>query len=281
MTQNIASPTRRHHRWWIALVVGIVVVLAVPGYVVLRYLTREHPGPKSVNSVIQNFHGSTSIATDSGQRYLPPAPGVYEVKGEGTERISFPPNSQTDGSIMPASVQYLANGCWRWVLDYNVVHSEYYDFCPRGGRLLLAGFGNSQSWDFGVIKVTNAAHFICPPASVILNQKPKAAQMYKFSCIGTNSAAPGTTHASTTIRIVRTQTLRIGDRSFQAIEQHQQVTLSGGQKGTSSEDWWFQASSGLPLRMQRHITVASNSPIGTVTYDESGSWQMTSIQPRI
>jgi hypothetical protein len=32
--------------------------------------------------------------------------------------------------------------------------------------------------------------------------------------------------------------------------------------------------------MERHITILSGSPLGTITYDETGSWQMTSLQPR-
>ena len=41
-----------------------------------------------------------------------------------------------------------------------------------------------------------------------------------------------------------------------------------------------QTRSGLPLRGERHITIMSSSPIGTVTYHEDGSWQMTYLQPR-
>ena len=70
-------------------------------------------------------------------RYALPAEGVYALNGQGTERISFPPNSHPDGAVMPATITYLADGCWRWHIDYNVAHWEEYDFCPRGGRLLL------------------------------------------------------------------------------------------------------------------------------------------------
>jgi hypothetical protein len=34
------------------------------------------------------------------------------------------------------------------------------------------------------------------------------------------------------------------------------------------------------VRMDRHITIKSSSPIGTITYREAGSWQITSLQPR-
>ena len=73
---------------------------------------------------------------------------------------------------MPVTITYLADGCWRWHIDYNVAHWEEYDFCPSDGRLLLAGNRDSQSWDFGDIKVSNLGRFTCRSGSVVLPKAP-------------------------------------------------------------------------------------------------------------
>ena len=257
-----------------------VIVLGATGLVVLPYLFRDHPGPQSVNAAVKAFKGREPTPTGRVLRYEPPAEGVYTLNGQGTERISFPPNSQRDGAVMPASVTYIAAGCWRWHVDYNVAHWEEYDFCPRGPEMLLAANRNSQSWDFGTVKVKNLARFTCTAASVVLPEDPKAGQAQRYSCRGTNTAISGSSTTSTAVRIVGIDSQRVGGVAVPAVHELQQGTLTGGQRGTVTENWWFAVSSGLPVRVDRQITILSNSPVGTVTYKEAGSWQMTSLKPR-
>jgi len=256
-------------------------VLGAIGFVVLPYVFREHPGPKSLRAAVKAFQGEGSTPTGSGTpRNGVPAEGVYPLKGQGTERISFPPNSQRDGAVMPMTITYLADGCWRWHIDYNVAHWEEYDFCPRGGRLLVAGNRVSQSWDFGDITINNLARFTCPSNSVVLPEDPKPGQTQRYSCTGTNTSVSGRSIEATTVRIVGTVSLRIGGTVVSTIHELQQLTLTGGQRGTVSENWWFMVGSDLPVRVERQITLLSNSPIGAITYNEAGSWQMTSLRPR-
>ena len=259
---------------------AVAIVLGGSCFVAIRYVFREHPGPKSLSVATKAFKGRASISTGWKLAYDPPAEGVYALKGQGTEAISLPPLSQRDGAVMPASVTYLANGCWQWHVDYNVAHWEEYDFCPDATQLLLASDRNSQSWDFGAITVNNLARFTCPPLTVVIPEHPKPAQTLEWSCTGSNTAAPGRSSAATTARIEGTATLRIRDSIVPTVHELQRIALTGGQKGTIIEDWWFAANSGLPVRMDRHITIRTNSPIGTITYREVGSWQITSLQPQ-
>ncbi len=268
-------------RWLVVVAAVVVIVVGAAGFEVIRYLLREHPGPKSLPSAVKAFQGDES--TPAGSRSATsalPAEGVYLLKGHGSEQISFPPNSQLDGAVMPATITYQADNCWRWHVDYNVAHWEEYDFCSRGGRLVLSGSRVSQSWDFGDIKINNLARFTCPPVSVVLPQDPKPGQTQRYSCTGTNSAVAGQSIAAMTIRIVGMFTLRIGGIAVPAVHELQRETLTGGQRGRLREDWWFVATSGMPVRVERRITLLSNSPVGTITYTEAGSWQMGSLRPR-
>jgi hypothetical protein len=271
---------RRRSPWRIVAAAAVAIVLGGTGFVAVRYVFREHPGPESLNSVVKAFKGKGTITIDRNLTYEPPAQGVYALSGQGTERIVFPPNSQRDGAVMPASVTYIANHCWRWHVDYNVAHWEEYDFCPHATKMLLATDRNSQSWDFGTLKTTNLARFTCAPDAVVLPEDPKPSQTLEWSCTGTNTSVPGRTFERITVRIAGIDNLRIGGAVVPTVHEVQQVMLTGGQKGTVREDWWFTVSSGLPVRMERHIIILSSSPIGTVTYDEAGSWQMASLQPR-
>jgi hypothetical protein len=271
---------RPRHPIRLALLGVAVIVLGIFGYVFAGYALRTHPGAKSLNSAVNTFRAGGSAQDSAGMSYPPPAQGVYELQGQGSERISFPPNAQSDGRIMPASVTYTSSGCWRWHLDFNVAHWEEYDFCATGGRLVQTGNRNSQSWDYGTLSVNNVANFTCPANSVVLRGSLSAGETLTWACSGTNTAVPGRTSAKTVNRIVGVASLSIGRKPVEAVHERQVTTLSGGQQGTVAEDWWFASSSGLPLRVVRDITIHSASPIGTITYYEKGSWQMVSTQPR-
>lgn len=266
-------------RWRVVVLVVVGLVVVGVGVLVVPYAFRAHPGPVPVNSVEKGFKGKGSTAGGAKLAYQPPDQGVYVLKGDGTERITFPPNSQRDGSTMPASVTYVNHGCWRWRVDYNVAHWEAYNFCPTSTDLLEGAEVNWQSWDFGTVKVTNLEQVICQKGSVVLPGTPEAGQKTRWSCTGKNTSVSGATNQHVVVHIVGTPDLRIGGTAVPAVHEVQDTTLSGIQTGSVIENWWFSARSGIPLRMTRRITVYSSSPVGTVTYHENGTWQLSSIHP--
>jgi len=269
----------RHHPWRVALSAAVLLVLVAFAYPTVRYALRSHPKAKSMESAIQQFRGSTSIPGSASTAFLRPRAGVYRATGSGRETISFPPNAQSDGAVMPVTVRYLPAGCWQWRIDYNTAHWSLEEFCPKGSELLLVGQQNYQSWDFGATKITNLARYTCNPPSPIVVQHPRPGQTFRHACTGTNTAVPGTSTAAGPATIVGTHTLTIGSTPVRAIHQTRRQILTGAQKGEIDEEWWFAADTGLPLRSSRRYELKTPSPLGTITYTENGSWALTSLQP--
>ena len=275
------EPPRRRRRWLIVVAVIGAVLVTFAGVAIGRYAFRAHPGPKAVEAAVDRFRTLPTHAPPTDVRYPFPAAGVYELEGQGSERISFPSNSQRDGRLMPATLSYGADGCWVWHVDYNVAHAEDYQFCPRGDVLALAGSGNTQTWNFGFAKVMNVAHFTCEPPATVLSNDPQPSETYSRVCSGTNSAISGLTTTTTTTRIVGRENLLIGGVAHPAIHQQQQTAITGGQTGAETADWWLSPTNGLPLRMERHIRLDTRSPLGgTITYTEEGFWQLRNLEPQ-
>jgi hypothetical protein len=277
-----AATRHRHRRRRVVAVAGVVaaLVLGLLAYALVSYALREHPGAKSVGSAVHSFHGSGSIVAGGAGQDMP-AVGVYTLAGQGSEHISFPPNSQQDGAAMPATVRALPDSCWRWHVDYNVAHWEEFDFCPSATGLLERYDRIWQSWDFGVSKVTNLATITCPPGTVVLPANPVAGSTISWSCLEANSSAvAGNGRSTTAARILGTETLSIGGHAIAAVHELQRTTVTGRQTGSATENWWLDPSTGLPLRIDRTITVHTDSPIGTITYTENGSWRLSSLTPR-
>ena len=277
-------PAARTHPWpWrkATAVALLAAALATVGFFVSAYVFRTHPGPKSMSSVIHGFHKGTSSAPVGHLRYPPPTAGVYRLEGHGGEQISFPPDSQADGATMPATLTYQSGSCWRWHVYYNVSHWEQYQFCSNASRLWTMSEGNGQSWDFGAVQISNVARLACTLGTGVLPPEPAPGLRLHWTCTGVNSATSGRNTQTIVARVVSVGNLTIGHVKVRAVHEVQRTTVTGAQSGTAVENWWYWASSGLPLRMQRVISIRSPSPVGTVTYTEAGSWQMTSLKPRV
>lgn len=279
-TSPTGHPAHHRHHWVRTplLIVGAIVLVAVV-VVVGSYVLRSRPTPKSLGSSIHQFKSTTTTAP-TPKSFALPAAGVYKTTGQGSERITKPPNSETDGPVMPVSVTYLSGGCWRWHIDYNTSAWHEYDFCPHGSQLLLVAQANYQAWNFGVTSVTNLAQYTCNPPSPIALESPKAGEKFVQHCTGTNTAVPGPSVAAGTVTVVGVETLDIGGTPIRAIEMSRNQKISGAQTGVLNETWWFAASTGLPLKAVRNYQLVTSSVIGNITYNESGSWQLDSLTPQ-
>ncbi len=272
------QPPRRHHRVRNLLVAVLAVVVVAFAVLAGSYLLRGHPGAKSLRAAAEQFQ-RTSTSKPTPEGFALPAAGVYRASGSGTERISTPPNSQSDSAVMPVTVSYAAHGCWLWRIDYNTAHWHEYSFCPDTDRLLLESQRNFVSWDFGLTSVTNVARFTCSPPSPIVVSSPRPGERFAFRCVGTNTAVSGRSISSGPVVIVALGTLEIGGSPVQAVHLTRTQTISGAQVGRLEESWWFAATTGLPLEASRSYRLVTDSPIGKVTYTETGSWRLDSLVP--
>jgi hypothetical protein len=59
----------------------------------------------------------------------------------------------------------------------------------------------------------------------------------------------------------------------------QDRTITGAQEGGKTAEMWFRED-GLLLRSERDIEVRSPSPVGDITYTETGSVELTGLEPR-
>jgi hypothetical protein len=272
-------PNRRHHWVRTSLLIAGSLVIVIVAVAVGSYIFRDPPGPKSLGASTRQFKATTTTAPTVGRLALPAA-GVYEATGQGAERITRPPDSQRDGPVMPITVSYRSNGCWLWRIDYNTASWHEYEFCPHGTELLLVAQSNYQSWNFGLVSITNLARYKCDPPSPILVQSPKPGETFTQRCTGTNTAVPGPSVAAGTVTVVGVKTVLIGKTPVRAVEMTRSQTISGAQYGVLDESWWFATSTGLPIKAERDYKLVTSSAIGKITYTESGSWQLNSLTPR-
>ncbi|MCZ7526154.1 MAG: hypothetical protein M5U14_07110 [Acidimicrobiia bacterium] len=114
-------------------------------FVVLWQRAGSRPVP--VEEVLERFHPVPGEEPDG--TLLRPRQGVYRYRGSGTERISTPPRSQSQGPEIPATVEHRDDGCWTFRIDYSSNHWQTWDYCPRDGGWSSSGARRSSggtSW---------------------------------------------------------------------------------------------------------------------------------------
>jgi len=208
-----------------------------------------------------------------------PAPGVYEYTGSGTEKLSLPPLSQTEGALMPGTVMLRGAGCWVFRIDYNTHHWETWHYCLHDGDLWEAGGQSWQLWSVGPLNVTNLSTFTCAPGSMSLPAKASVNQRWVSRCTGTNSSVKGQTISTGPYQFAGLATISVGGTHVRAAHFLRLRRDSGAQRGTERSDVWLSTSTGLPLRLQQDIKVTTSTFLGTSTYTQVGVFALVSLAP--
>jgi hypothetical protein len=238
-----------------------------------------HSGAQALptNLAIERFrHEAGSDPGGAG-----PTPGVYTYRGSGTETISVPPKSQSEGPGIPGTVVGLGGGCFEFRLDYSDRHWQSWDYCVRSGALESPTRAGYYDWDFVAFNVHDTSTFRCSPAVVTIPAEDLPGSRQVVACTGSNdhlAIAPVLMRGSS--RVVGPTSVRVGGQMVPGVQVSERVTFSGGQSGFNSADTWFSTATGLPLRGTWHTVVSTASPVGHSTLDAHGDFTLTSLTPQ-
>lgn len=275
------DPRQRRSRrgiWILGVVVGVVVLAGVATLVGLS--TRDSGQPVSMDEARRRA-GAAGYGTDQTEAPPPfrPAAGIYQYRGEGTEHLDKPPVSQTQGPDIPGTVTHLEGDCWRLRVDYSTNHWQSWDYCSIETGLTERAGSFYQRLDLVAFDVETTSTSTCDPPVDAITAAPQVGDQWTQECRGTSTGTSGEVISTGPYTYVGPEDLDIGGTRVQALHYHRFRTLTGGQSGTEDIHVWFHADTGLPLRNERTIEVRSDSLIGGVTYDEKGSFQLTSMSP--
>jgi hypothetical protein len=264
------GPGRRRWPW----IVGGAVLL-IGGVSLAFWLTTSRARPVSMREAESQL-GSQDRGSSGSSR---PAPGVYEYTGSGTEQLSLPPLSQTEGRPMPGTVTLQGSNCWVFKIDYSTHHWQTWRYCLHADDLWEAGGQSWQLWSIGPINVTNVSSFTCVARSMALPGRRTPGEVWQSRCTGTNTSVKGTTVSAGPYRFLGNVTISVGRTRVLAARFLRLRTDSGTQRGTERSEVWFDARNGLILRLQQDIKVTSPTLFGTSTYTQRGVFAIESLVP--
>jgi hypothetical protein len=145
--------------------------------------------------------------------------------------------------------------------------------------LVETGGNTYQRWDLGALTVENLSTFTCDPPAVAFAPDAVPGDEWQQSCTGTNSQVEGPTTSAGPYRLVAREVRTIGDRSVEVDHYRQSRTISGSQEGSQTSELWIARDNGMPVRIDRVVRIASASPVGSITYEEDGWWELVDLTP--
>jgi hypothetical protein len=274
-----AGHRKRHWFLLVGLAVAAVLVATV-AVVLIAFLVREDPQQKDVGEALEEFREDEAAPEPSGATR--PAAGVYLAAGTGRESLSFPPIAQNDGDEIPVTVEHEGADCWILTIDFNEAHWQNFRYCPGSDSRTLVETGGDtfQRWDLGSATIENLSTFTCDPPSLMIDGDAEEGDAWEQSCKGTNSQVAGVTTTAGPYTFVGLEQIDVDGEEVATRHHRQERVISGAQHGSTTIDLWFAVNDNLPLRSERSIQLDSDSPVGTITYTETGSWELRSLEPQ-
>jgi hypothetical protein len=273
-----SRPTALHrrHRGRIVAVVALVVALGLAVTTVVLW-NRVTVRPVSLDTARQRAGLDSGPAAPAAP--LIPAEGVYQYRGTGTEHLDKPPKTQPQGPDIPGTVTHLEGGCWRLRVDYNTNHWQSWDYCSTATGLTEDAGEFFQRLDLGPVAVETSSTYTCSPPADAIQLTQTAGDQWHHACSGTSTSSDGEVTSAGPYTFVGEERLDIDGRDVTTLHYHRVRTLGGGQSGTEDVETWFEATTGLPVKNSRVITVHSDSALGRVTYTERGTFTLVSLTP--
>jgi len=183
------------------------------------------------------------------------------------------------GPTMPATVTRDGPGCWTFRIAYTSAHWQSWRYCRRDRRLLDLGGHVSQRFDFTVFHYDSQVTSICDPVDVVLIVGAEPGTTWSQSC--TSGKGSGAAHQAGRATFVGTERLHVGDTTVACDHVRWTRTTTGAQTGPSTDEYWFATDTFLPIRRVWSLTQHTAGPGGvTVTYEEHGRWDLTTLEPR-
>ena len=272
---------RGRRRALIAVGVVVVVMAAVAGWVTFGGQRAQQSSEDQARQRIAPSAGTneTTVPRAAGDLMAAPAAGLYRYQGTGHEKTSFPPLTEEQGPSMPGTVVPEAGGCWRVQIDYNTHHWQSWSYCTVNGQLRETKSTSFSRRNLGGTDIDNSSEFICEPANVIVTADDRGGMTRPKSCTGKGTFVPGETISAGTTTVVGPEQIDVGGQIVPTMHVRFDLTYTGGQAGTEKSDAWFATATGLPVRNEHHIDVATDTPFGAITYTEDANFTLQTPSP--
>ena len=237
-------------------------------------LPGETPTPPDVSATSREAEPDvtpTPTGPPAPAGYHQPQPGVYEYATTGHESVSMLGARHDYPERTYASLQ-AGEGCvWRMELTIVAEHVDEWVMCSNPGTLARDWHSRTITW----FDVRTNGYYDCGEPLVHDHPDMVIGRTTTYrDCTDDNGS-----FADLDVTLVQRAPVTVGDVSVDAIAVRIVMHSRGTTRGTTIDDYWLAASTGMILRLERMVDTTSDTKFGAVDYTERATFTLTSLQP--
>ena len=213
----------------------------------------------------------TSSPTSTHLGYRQPDPGVYEYATTGHESVSMLGGRRDYPERTYASVHAGEDCGWRMELQIVAEHVDEWLMCSRPGTLARDWHSRTITW-FGVR--TNGYYDCDAP---LVHDHP--AMVVGRTTTHSDCTDDNGSFADIDVTLVDRALHTVGGETVDAIAVRIVMHSRGTTRGTTIDDYWMAADTGMILALERTVDTVSDTQFGAVEYRERATFTLTSLVP--
>lgn len=270
---GVPSGRSRRRLWKVLIGIGAVLVVLIVAGALWFFLGRSEAKPLSDDDAVTSFRASGGDSSDAAGR---PAAGVYAATASGTESIGIPGFDENLGPNAPVTVTHGPDGCYIYRAGFNSHHWRSWTFCPtETATFSLTGLQSWTARQAPGLDIATTTTYTCDRPLDFLWQSAVASDARTGSCTGTTDLGDAVTADAASLVVLDVGAIDVGGESVDVIHVRTTDTFSQAQTGSEVDEWWLDATTGLPMR----IVVDANLTGGGTDYTEKLDLQLSNLTP--
>lgn len=260
----------------LAVALGVVVALVVLAAVVF-FVGREKATELSDDEAVTQFR-ATNAGTSASAEPEPgrPVAGVYSASATGTESLGLPGFDVDLGPNAPVTVTHLDEGCFTFRVDFNSQHWRSWTFCSSDTA--AQSLVELQSWTARRapgLDLETLTTYTCERPVDLRWDGAAPGETRTGACAGRSDVEEGVTSDRAEVEASGRSVVTVAGEDVQVDVVKVSNAFSGAQTGYESGQWWFDADTGLPLR----VAIEAELGGGAGSYSERFDLELTAVEP--
>lgn len=258
----MARSPRRRRRLAAGLVLAVVLVAGgLAAAVASGLLLHDTARPASVEDALRRFRERSHDPGELEGVYLYATRGGESLDALGGAHHRYPPTTSVTAVRVPCGLRLrweaLEGRSMTWTLCTTATGVEL-----RSSEEVHRFFGQ-----------TDRTSYACT-GSLLLPAHAEAGATRSFRCRSSRGSEAGEA------RVAGLEDLRVGGGRVSAVRVRTTSSVTGGDRGTETVDWWLDAHTGLPLRILLTSRTSRPMLLGRVHYREDADLRLLSTNPR-
>ena len=253
--KRVRRPSRRKT---IGLTLSGIVLLIAAAWAG-GFLLHDSSRAASISEALRRFRASEHGSGGLNGVYLYATSGSESINALDGARHVYPAKTSITAIKVPCGVQL------RWAALER--RSTTWTFCSTAAGVELRTSDERHAF-FGQ---SDHSVYVCS-RRLLIPRKPSTVTKH-FSCRSNRNLELGEA------RIIGFGTIEVGGRRVRAIRVRTDLTIHRRDSGSESIEWWLDARTALPLRIELHSRTSRKMWVGHVRYHEDFSLRLLSLTP--